>query len=43
MLEAQEGYLIDRHGNGTILEWLEKLTVDCPRKCSASISERLVS
>jgi len=33
--------LIDQHGgNGTIIEWLAKLTADCPRKSSASISNQ---
>jgi hypothetical protein len=33
--------LMDRYtGNGTILEWLDALTADCPRKRSASISDQ---
>jgi len=33
--------LIDQHGgNGTILEWLERLTADCPRKRAASVSDQ---
>jgi hypothetical protein len=33
--------LIDQHGgNGTIVEWLETLIADCPRKRAASVSDR---
>ena len=33
--------LIDQHGgSGTIIEWLDKLTADCPRKRAASISDQ---
>jgi len=33
--------LIDQHGgNGTVLDWLDKLTADCPRRRDASISDQ---
>jgi hypothetical protein len=33
--------LIDRHGGkGTVIEWLARLTADCPRKQSPGMSDR---
>jgi len=33
--------LIDQHGgNATIIDWLEQLTADCPRKRAASVSDQ---
>jgi hypothetical protein len=33
--------LIDRHGgSGTIIEWLDGLTADCPRKRAAAITDQ---
>jgi len=33
--------LIEEHGrDGTILDWLEGLTADCPRKRAASVSDQ---
>ena len=29
-----------RGGDGTIIEWLDQLSADCPRKCDASISDQ---
>src|SRR5262249_52436211 len=33
--------LIEQHGrDGTIIEWLDGLTADCPRKRAASVSDQ---
>ena len=33
--------LIDQHGgNGTIIDWLDALTADCPRKRAPSVGDR---